>query len=161
MEDVLEKPAPSADPPVHELLSVSMADEEVPSIEPVVPELQFESFSSDSKVDAPGEPQNEGSSLMQEHRHGEPNDFSDASRFSVEFYRQYFDVDTDQVQSRIMKALKPMSSSFIDEVGPNPDLYGPFWISATLVFVTAAAGNLASYISHDQEVRKRGLRCRQ
>ncbi|OZC11751.1 Yip1 domain protein [Onchocerca flexuosa] len=46
--------------------------------------------------------------------------------FSFEFYQQYFDVDTDQVLSRI--------------------LYRPFWISVTLIFSTAICGNLAKYI---------------
>eukprot|EP00656_Telonema_subtile_P042714 TRINITY_DN4853_c0_g1_i1.p1 TRINITY_DN4853_c0_g1~~TRINITY_DN4853_c0_g1_i1.p1 ORF type:complete len:247 (-),score=53.19 TRINITY_DN4853_c0_g1_i1:178-918(-) len=68
---------------------------------------------------------------------------------SILYYRQYFDVDTEDVKARVLKALRPMSDTFIEDVAPNPDMYGPFWISATLVFVTAAAGNFASYLSHD------------
>lgn len=29
---------------------------------------------------------------------------------------------------------------------PLPCRYGPFWVASTLIFVTAAAGNCASYI---------------
>ena len=33
-----------------------------------------------------------------------------------------------------------------EEVAPNPDLYGPFWVSTTLVFSMAAAGTFANYL---------------
>ncbi|KAK6103369.1 Yip1 domain family protein [Brugia pahangi] len=68
--------------------------------------------------------------------------------FSFEFYQQYFDVDTDQVLSRILYSMFPQfGSNFItDHIQPLPDLWGPFWISVTLVFSTAICGNLAKYI---------------
>ncbi|VDK62961.1 unnamed protein product [Onchocerca ochengi] len=68
--------------------------------------------------------------------------------FSFEFYQQYFDVDTDQVLSRILYSMLPrFTSNFItDHIHPLPDLWGPFWISVTLIFSTAICGNLAKYI---------------
>ncbi|KAM3719744.1 Protein YIPF1 [Dirofilaria immitis] len=68
--------------------------------------------------------------------------------FSFEFYQQYFDVDTDQVLSRILHSMLPQfRSNFItDHIQPLPDLWGPFWISVTLIFSTAICGNLAKYI---------------
>ncbi|EFO20903.1 hypothetical protein LOAG_07587 [Loa loa] len=67
---------------------------------------------------------------------------------SFEFYQQYFDVDTDQVLSRIWYSMLPrFTSNFItDHIQPLPDLWGPVWISITLVFSTAICGNLAKYI---------------
>ncbi len=55
-----------------------------------------------------------------------------------------------------MRALVPTSSYFysasgVDASGADdkPDLYGPFWITSTLVFLMAATGNFASYLSTD------------
>ena len=41
----------------------------------------------------------------------------------------------------------PFNTKFIEEVAPNPDLYGPFWVATTLVFSMAASGNFANYLS--------------
>ncbi|CAD5216688.1 unnamed protein product [Bursaphelenchus xylophilus] len=67
---------------------------------------------------------------------------------SLQFYKQYFDVDTDTVQSRILSSFIPkMNGNFIrDNIQPSADLYGPFWISVTLVFFAAICGNFAHYI---------------
>lgn len=32
----------------------------------------------------------------------------------------------------------------------KPDLYGPFWISMTLIFTIAISGNISSYLQHDE-----------
>jgi len=71
-----------------------------------------------------------------------------ANIFSFKFYQQYFDVDQDQVQNRLLRALIPnLKSNFItDHIQPLPDLYGPLWICITFVFSTAICGNLAHYI---------------
>jgi hypothetical protein len=67
--------------------------------------------------------------------------------YSIKRYRTYFNVDTDEVLSRIFRAVALFfKGDFNDHVGGNPDLWGPFWIASTLVFISAAAGNLASYI---------------
>lgn len=34
---------------------------------------------------------------------------------------------------------------WLDYIQPNPDLYGPFWISVTLIFAIAIFGNLATF----------------
>lgn len=34
-------------------------------------------------------------------------------------------------------------------LGVNPDLYGPFWITITLIFTIAISGNLADFLQHD------------
>eukprot|EP00850_Spirogloea_muscicola_P024326 SM000645S20498 [mRNA] locus=s645:1163:2085:- [translate_table: standard] len=67
---------------------------------------------------------------------------------SVATYQPYFDVDTADVLERVTDALQPLRSNFLDKTSGNPDLYGPFWICSTLVFLTTALGNLASYFAH-------------
>jgi len=68
--------------------------------------------------------------------------------WSVEFYQQFFDVDTSDVKDRIVAGMipRPGKSFFNDVIKKNPDLWGPFWICTTLVVSVAVTGNLASYI---------------
>ncbi|CAG8793489.1 21842_t:CDS:2 [Gigaspora margarita] len=42
--------------------------------------------------------------------------------WSIEYYAQYFDVDTEHVLTRAAKSLLP-KDNFVDVVGSNPDLY--------------------------------------
>eukprot|EP00899_Mesostigma_viride_P004913 jgi/Mesvir1/14422/Mv09804-RA.1 len=69
------------------------------------------------------------------------------SVFSIAHYQPYFDVDTRDVALRIKDALLPIQGDFLTKTADKPDLYGPFWICTTLVFVSAAMGNYASYLS--------------
>ncbi|CAG8766049.1 17348_t:CDS:2, partial [Dentiscutata heterogama] len=41
---------------------------------------------------------------------------------SIEYYAQYFDVDTEQVLTRAAKSVLP-KDNFVDVIGSNPDLY--------------------------------------
>lgn len=88
-----------------------------------------------------------GASGFEEPRRPEAS--AGASGFwSIKYYQPLFDVDTLQVLNRIKGALLPRpKGAFFELVAPNPDLYGPFWISTTLIFSMAMTGNLASYIS--------------
>jgi hypothetical protein len=44
--------------------------------------------------------------------------------------------------------LGPLKPDFMATTLESPDLYGPFWVATTLVFVTAVAGNYAAFLSH-------------
>eukprot|EP01018_Ginkgo_biloba_P034531 Gb_39698 [translate_table: standard] len=70
--------------------------------------------------------------------------------FSIASYRPYFNVDTFHVGERIMGSLHPHEADFFEKIRYNPDLYGPVWISTTLVILAAALGNYASYLSFTQ-----------
>lgn len=65
---------------------------------------------------------------------------------------QFFDVDTDDVVARLRKALVPSAGdqSLLAEVQGKPDLYGPFWVCTTLIFVIGAAANFASWVYWDK-----------
>lgn len=61
---------------------------------------------------------------------------SQHSIFSIEFYKQFFNVDASIVRERIVSAMIPRRAPINylkQEIGTNPDLYGPFWIVVTLV----------------------------
>ncbi|KAJ7518435.1 hypothetical protein O6H91_21G068700 [Diphasiastrum complanatum] len=68
--------------------------------------------------------------------------------FNVVSYRPYFNVDTSDVLERIRDSFLPHKGDFVEKTNSNPDMYGPFWITTTLIFVTAALGNFAAYIAH-------------
>lgn len=58
------------------------------------------------------------------------------SIFSIEFYQKFFNVDANVVRERIMSAIVPRRAPvqyMKEDIGSNPDLYGPFWIVVTLV----------------------------
>ena len=71
-----------------------------------------------------------------------------ASFYQLAYYQHFFDVETAQIRSRLLRALLPVvgTQKFYHEDDPQPDLYGPFWITTTLIFLLAAAGNFANYI---------------
>uniref|UniRef100_F6UG43 Protein YIPF n=1 Tax=Ornithorhynchus anatinus TaxID=9258 RepID=F6UG43_ORNAN len=70
--------------------------------------------------------------------------------WTFEYYQTFFDVDTYQVLDRIKGSVLPIpGKNFVRlYIRSNPDLYGPFWICATLVFAIAISGNLANFFLH-------------
>lgn len=76
-------------------------------------------------------------------------DYGSYPFYSVKRYRTYFNVDTDEVLGRLFRAvLLFFRADFLERTESAPDLYGPFWVAATLVFVSAVTGNYASYINY-------------
>ncbi|KRZ78608.1 Protein YIPF1 [Trichinella papuae] len=73
------------------------------------------------------------------------------SFWSVEYYQQLFDVDTDKVIHRLLYSMVPrLNSNYVTQnIRPNPDLYGPFWISLTLLFTTAVSNQLGNLFAFD------------
>ncbi|MED6181990.1 hypothetical protein PIB30_024619 [Stylosanthes scabra] len=68
--------------------------------------------------------------------------------FALATYKPYFDVDTSDVVERIIDSLFPFRGTFTEKTASNPDLYGPFWICTTLIFVAASMSTFVTYISH-------------
>lgn len=58
--------------------------------------------------------------------------------WTVEYYQKYFDVNTDDVIQRILSSVVPQRAGtgyFDQTIRAKPDMYGPFWISTTLVSI--------------------------
>ncbi|XP_076831833.1 protein YIPF1 [Brachyhypopomus gauderio] len=70
--------------------------------------------------------------------------------WTFEYYQAFFDVDTRQVKDRIIGSILPWpGKNFVRlYIRNNPDLYGPFWICATLVFAIGISGNMSSFFVH-------------
>jgi hypothetical protein len=71
---------------------------------------------------------------------------------SIDFYRPYFNVNTADVQERLLRACKPWKNDFFEVMGDRPDLYGPLWICTTLVFVVGASSSFSRWFSDDRSV---------
>ncbi|XP_047633052.1 protein YIPF2 isoform X2 [Phacochoerus africanus] len=69
------------------------------------------------------------------------------------YYQTFFDVDTSQVLDRIKGSLLPRPGhNFVrHHLRNRPDLYGPFWICATLAFVLAVTGNLTLVLAQRRD----------
>ncbi|KAF7805123.1 protein YIPF1-like protein [Senna tora] len=68
--------------------------------------------------------------------------------FTIAAYKPYFDVDTSDVLERIKDSFFPFRGTFNEKTASNPDLYGPFWICTTLIFVAASIGTFVTYVAH-------------
>ncbi|TPX68413.1 hypothetical protein SpCBS45565_g03108 [Spizellomyces sp. 'palustris'] len=66
--------------------------------------------------------------------------------WTVEYYSQYFNVDTTDVGQRIVATVIP-KQKFADVLGTNPDLYGPFWIATTVIFALFATSTVAGFLA--------------
>lgn len=68
----------------------------------------------------------------------------------LQFIGQYFNVEVDDIKQKLISSLIPFNKNFHELAEKNPDLYGPFWIYTTLIFLVSLAGNLSNYV-HSQD----------
>ncbi|KAI5934619.1 Protein YIPF2 [Manis javanica] len=73
--------------------------------------------------------------------------------WTFDYYQSFFDVDTSQVLDRIKGSLLPRPGhNFVrHHLRNRPDLYGPFWICATLAFILAITGNLTVVLAQRRD----------
>eukprot|EP01129_Flabellula_baltica_P011499 TRINITY_DN5049_c0_g1_i1.p1 TRINITY_DN5049_c0_g1~~TRINITY_DN5049_c0_g1_i1.p1 ORF type:complete len:264 (-),score=53.61 TRINITY_DN5049_c0_g1_i1:464-1255(-) len=88
-----------------------------------------------------------GGSLYGEYHAPRRGDGSKAKVWHLEYYQEFFDVDTSDVLWRLLFSLIPFNQKFAYLVKSKPDLWGPFWISTTLIFTMVACGGFAYYLS--------------
>jgi hypothetical protein len=59
----------------------------------------------------------------------------------------YFQVDTKHVLRRIQHAVHPWNGNFVQEIRASSDLYGPFWIATTVIFLTFMTNEVGRALS--------------
>jgi len=78
------------------------------------------------------------------------------SCFSIDFYRPYFDVDTDDVVKRVKAAVfffTPGGTPFVELIANGrSDAYGPFWIATTLVFIVSVTSHIQALMQFSGDV---------
>lgn len=108
--------------------------------------LQFQSFDDDA-----GRASGFADVVEEEPMLDEPSDDynpeSEYPMYRLNFYRQYFNIETTEIVSRIRRALLPIGVDFLDSIHSKPDLYGPFWTVTTLVFLVGVCGNINDRIN--------------
>ncbi|KAF4159953.1 hypothetical protein CNMCM6069_000459 [Aspergillus lentulus] len=70
--------------------------------------------------------------------------------WSIHYYSQFFDVDTNEVLRRCVSALYPRTN-FLDVLEGNADLYGPFWIATTVVVILFLTGTISQWLSNHND----------
>lgn len=71
--------------------------------------------------------------------------------WSLDFYARFFDVDTSEVLRRCWAALFP-KSNFLDLLEGNPDLYGPLWITTTVVLILFLSSTIQGFLANSQDI---------
>jgi hypothetical protein len=62
-------------------------------------------------------------------------------------FQPYFEIDTARFIARLIQAVNPLNQTFLLDL-PFPDLFGPFWVAFTAVFVTLVCGSLSAWSSY-------------
>lgn len=80
----------------------------------------------------------------------EPTEVTQYSVWQIEYYQKYFNVNTTEVIAKLTGSMTPTFNQnyFNNQIRPNPDLYGPFWVTMTLIFTIAITGNFVSFIEN-------------
>ncbi|KAK9510837.1 hypothetical protein O3M35_005536 [Rhynocoris fuscipes] len=106
-------------------------------------QLNFQDFSDNNYSYSPA-----SDPLQYNQQNNEPQPSERKSVFSLGFYQDLFDVNTEEVINRIKWSMIPNPNlNYLQNFIKNkPDLYGPFWICVTLVFTIAVSGNVAEYL---------------
>lgn len=69
--------------------------------------------------------------------------------FQMNFYRKYFDLNSDMFFQRIKRAANPFNKSFDDsDTDETTELYGFFWITGTLIFFMFLSSTGANLLAH-------------
>ncbi|CAM0137229.1 hypothetical protein VKS41_008809 [Umbelopsis sp. WA50703] len=117
--------------------------------------LQFQDFSSSSAGNNSGRLNSSkqpfaaaaagGGNFFDPHQQIQDQAMGRRPMWSLDYYSQFFDVDTSQVLERCFRSLYPVGL-FEEVLNDNPDLYGPFWVTTTVIFTTFVTSSLAASI---------------
>ena len=69
----------------------------------------------------------------------------------LQFIGKYFNVELNDLKLKIKGAIIPFNKSFYQSIEINADLYGPFWIYTTIIFLIALIGNFTSYFQAEDK----------
>ena len=92
------------------------------------------------------------SGLLRESHSDSPKDKEEDMPFcgcmSIRYYQPFFDVDTTDVMTRLSSSVMycRRTENFMTDIQGKPDLYGPFWITTTLVFTVAFCSHMSAWL---------------
>lgn len=80
-------------------------------------------------------------------------EFSRSSYFSLNYYKRYFNISTDDITSRIKHAINPVDKKFLT-TNSAPELYGTLWSTITALFISMIFGNLSAWKTYGNAWRR-------
>ncbi|KAF8477363.1 hypothetical protein BDZ91DRAFT_21674 [Kalaharituber pfeilii] len=83
-------------------------------------------------------------------RSGSGNSSNKHFLWSLDFYANFFDVDTNEVLRRCGATIFP-KTNFLDLLEGNPDLYGPLWITTTVVLILFLSSTIQGYFASTKD----------
>jgi hypothetical protein len=69
------------------------------------------------------------------------------------YYQQYFQVTTQKVLVKLLYSIIFVCNNFPEVDSDKTDLYGPFWIYATMAFTLAISQNIYSFLSRPEGMK--------
>lgn len=90
----------------------------------------------------------ENTSEQEAKKEDQPKSYIDKLLCIFNFIRPYFKVTFNDIKLRLKSSFIPIKNDFMDIAVKTPDLYGPFWIYTTLIYVIAAGGALSYYFTN-------------
>ena len=90
----------------------------------------------------------ENTSEQEAKKEDQPKSYIDKLLCVFNFIRPYFKVTFNDIKFRLKSSFIPIKNDFMEIAEKTPDLYGPFWIYTTLIYVIAAGGALSYYFTN-------------
>lgn len=90
----------------------------------------------------------ENTSEQEAKKEDQPKSYIDKLLCVFNFIRPYFKVTFNDIKLRLKSSFIPIKNDFMEIAVKTPDLYGPFWIYTTLIYVIAAGGALSYYFTN-------------
>ena len=66
---------------------------------------------------------------------------------NLNFIGKYFNVEIEDIQKKLVHSLIPFKTGFYELAESSPDLYGPFWIYTTLIFIVVITSNISAFLN--------------
>ncbi|KAJ1720488.1 hypothetical protein LPJ53_004889 [Coemansia erecta] len=115
------------------------------------PTLEFQDFATNSNAQSGRMNTHPGAigsaSAPPPYQAAQPSEGSGShSVWHIEYWAQYFNVDSQDVVQRTYLAVVP-KDSFLDVYNSNPDLWGTFWIPTSVIFVMFVTASLSQSIA--------------
>ena len=77
------------------------------------------------------------------------NHFGITSIFTTKFWKYFFDVDSVIVLKRILNSLLVNKSRLYNDFNSTkPDLYGPFWMTTSIILFLCIFSNIIHYVEY-------------
>eukprot|EP01129_Flabellula_baltica_P007222 TRINITY_DN2786_c0_g1_i1.p1 TRINITY_DN2786_c0_g1~~TRINITY_DN2786_c0_g1_i1.p1 ORF type:complete len:273 (-),score=24.68 TRINITY_DN2786_c0_g1_i1:321-1139(-) len=85
-------------------------------------------------------------------------DYSKYKCWHVDYWKYWFNVDTNDILWRCLFSLIPFNPSFLERITEKPDLWGPIWVTTTLVAILAVSSNIGSFLTlHEASLSTEGI----